>query len=284
MSTDLSSITLVIFTCQGREHLLLKSYASFKAVCDYKFDKTILAIDGPVDTAIIAEINPDLVIHHTQRRGYVNSIAQTLKVVTTSHFFWLEDDWSFNQQIDLNYLSKQLQNHTDWAEIVLSKYGPLPAEMKVNPLIDDLYQSIYGFSANPALCNSQHIQTAFTALQASPKGDTLGEDGFENFLTKKFAAENIKCVILDPVDGLSLSHEGDLESTPRNWHMTNSLATKTKAHLLTLPPPSFARRCYMILKLFKTFSILAVRQLTDNKVYEYCFRVIATAMSLKKNQ
>ncbi len=274
---------LVIFTCQGREHLLYKSYASFKSVCNYEFNKTILAVDGPFDASIIAEINPDLIIHHTQRRGYVNSIAQALKVVTSPFFFWLEDDWSFHQNINLHYALKQLKNNVDWAEIVLSKYGPLSAEMKTHPLTDNLYQSIYGFSANPALCNSHHIQTAFMALQAAPKGDKLGEDGFENFLTKRFAVENIKCVILDPVDGLSVSHEGDLESTPRNWHMTNSLATKTKAHLLTLPPPSFARRCYMILKLFKTFSMLAFTQLTNNKVYEYCFRVIATATTLKNH-
>lgn len=276
-------IDLVIFTCQGRENLLLKSYASFKSLCNYEFDKTILAIDGPVDDSIIASINPDLVIYNTQRRGYVNNIVQALKMVTSPFFFWLEDDWNFNQQIDLNYLSSQLQNNADWAEIILSKFGPLSAEMKVSPLAGNLYQSIYGFSANPALCNSNHIQTAFIALQAAPKGDKLGEDGFENFLTKKFAVENIKCVILDPVDGVSLSHEGDLESTPRNWHMTNSLATKTKAHLLTLPPPSFTQRCYMMLKLFKTFSMLSVKQLTNNKVYEYCFRVIATAKSLKND-
>jgi hypothetical protein len=277
-------IDLIIFTCQGREHLLLKSYTSFKSVCDYQFGKIILAIDGPVDPSIIAEIKPDLVIQHPERRGYVNSIAQTVKVITSHYFFWLEDDWSFNQKIDLPYLLSQLQQNNDWAEIVLSKYGPLSDEMKLHPLADNLYQSIYGFSANPAICNTWLIQNAFNMLASSPKGDTLGEDGFENFLSKKFEVENIKCVILDPVDQKSLSHDGYLESTPRNWHMTNSLEKKTKAHLLTIPPPSFARRCYMVLKLFKTFTFLAVRQLTNNKAYEYCFRVITTAMSIKNDQ
>jgi hypothetical protein len=276
-------IDLIIFTCQGREHLLLKSYASFKSVCDYQFGKTILAIDGPVDSSIITEIKPDLVMQHTERRGYVNSIAQTVKVITSPYFFWLEDDWSFNQKIDLPYLLSQLQQNNNWAEIVLSKYGPLSDEMKLHPLVDNLYQSIYGFSANPAICNAGLIQDAFNKLANATKGDTLGEDGFENFLSKKFETENIKCVILDPVDQESLSHEGYLESTPRNWHMTNSLNAKTKAHLLTIPPPSFARRCYMVIKLFKTFASLATRQLSNNKVYEYCFRVIATAVSLKND-
>lgn len=278
------NISLIIFTCQGREHLLLKSYASFKSVCDYEFDKTILAIDGPIDSSIIAEIKPDLVIQHTERRGYVNNIAQTLKLINSPYFFWLEDDWSFNQQIDISYLLSQLQQNNDWAEIVLSKYGPLNTEMKALPLTNNLYKSIYGFSANPAICNTSHIQNAFNKLANAPKSDTLGEDGFENFLSKKFEAENIKCVILDPVDQESVSHEGYLESTPRNWHMTNSLNAKTKAHLLTIPPPSFARRGYMVLKLFKTFISLAVKQLTNNKAYEYCFRVIATAMSVKNDQ
>jgi hypothetical protein len=202
-------INLIIFTCQGREHLLLKSYASFKNACDYEFGKIILAIDGPVDPSIIAEIKPDLVIQHPERRGYVNSIAQTVKVITSPYFFWLEDDWSFNQKIDLPYLLSQLQQNNDWAEIILSKYGPLSDEMKLYPLADNLYQSIYGFSANPAICNTGHIQTAFTKL--ANKGAILGEEGFEVFLWKKFEAENIKCAILDPVDQQSLSHEGYLE-------------------------------------------------------------------------
>jgi hypothetical protein len=282
MSTH-KAVTLVIFTCKGREHLLQKSYASFKKACSFEFSKIILAIDGQIDPTIIVQINPDVIIQHTERRGYVNSIAKALKLIDTPYFFWLEDDWAFHQQVDIALMMDYLENNKNWAEILLSQYGPLKPELKTQPLGNHLYKAPFGFSANPCLCHTHHIREAFNLLETSPKGDKLGEDGFENFLTKTFEEKNITCAILDPVEGLGITHEGYLESTPRNWHMTNSMEAKTKAHLLTIPAPTFARRVYMMLKLFATFCRLSATQLTSNKVYEYCFRIISSAKTLKKD-
>ena len=85
-------VDLLIFTCNDREHLLQKSYTSFKNACNYKFNKVILAIDGQIDDAVITQIQPDTIIQHPTRQGYVNSIAKTLKLINTPYFFWLEDD------------------------------------------------------------------------------------------------------------------------------------------------------------------------------------------------
>jgi hypothetical protein len=284
LKNTLVPASLVIFTCENREHLLSKTFQSFSAACDYKFQKVILAIDGKIDQSVISQINPDVIIQYNQRRGYAHSISKTLKIIDTPYFFWLEDDWVFHREFNDDYFFNTLANHSDWAEIVFSKDGPLNPESKINLLENNLYKSILGFSANPCFCNTRHLQWAFKLLEESPKGDKLGEDGFENFLTRTFEAENIKCVIIDPVDHLSISHEGYLESTPRNWHMTNSLETKTSNHLLTIPAPSLWRKLFMIVKLFVAFFKLSIDQLSSNKIYELCFRIIASAKTIKKNE
>ncbi|MFD0941968.1 glycosyltransferase [Pedobacter boryungensis] len=279
-----SRAILVIFTCESREHLLINTFKSFIENCDYQFDKIILAIDGKVNSQIIDEISPTLIVQQVHRNGYVKNIINALKQVDTPYFFWLEDDWQFHKKLNIGELLNSLQNNDNWVEIVLSKTGVLTAEQKIKDLSNNMYETTFGFSANPCLCNTQHIQSAFDALENAPKGNKLGEDGFENFLTRKFEAENKKCVILDPVDKSHISHEGYLESTARNWHMTNSIENKTKTHISIIAPPSLFRKLTMIGKLLLTFIKLATKQLSNNKVYEYCFRIIRTANVTLKDE
>lgn len=278
-SNNLTS--LVIFTCEGREHLLQKTIESFNEHCNYKWTKVILAIDGKINPSIVEEIAPDSCIQQRKRSGYVNSIVTTLKTIKTPYFFWLEDDWKFHSRLNLEELLSQLEVNDNWAEILLSKTGPLTPEEQVNPLNGNFFHSIYGFSANPCLCNTKHLQAAFEALEQAPKGGKLGEDGFENFLSRKFKEENLKTVVMDPVDHQQISHEGYLESTARNWHMTNSIEQVSEKHLLIFPKPSFMRRLLMVIKLLITFVKLAFKQLISNKTYEYCFRVITGYQNIK---
>jgi hypothetical protein len=279
-----NGITLVIFTCESREYLLVKTYKSFIENCNYKFDKIILAIDGKIDPLVINEIMPTIINQQNNRSGYVKNIFNGLKLINTPYFFWLEDDWKFYKKLDIAELSNSLEKNDDWVEIVLSKTGALSTEQKINNLSNNLYETTFGFSANPCLCNTHHIQSAFNELEKSPKGSTLGEDGFENFLSRKFEQEKKKCVILDPVNDIQISHEGYLESTPRSWHMTNSVENKIKTHLLTIPAPSLLRRFIMIGKLLFTFLKLSILQLRNNKIYEHCFRVIASSTSVLKDE
>lgn len=275
-------IDLLIFTCEGRERLLQKTLESFKQCCDYPFNRVILAIDGNFDERTISQIKPDIVIKHNPRRGYVNSIARAVKMVDAPYFFWLEDDWHFHRKIDLTYQLNLLQTHPDWCQVLFSQWTPLKPELKVKPIKGRLYQTTFGFSANPCLCKSEHIRAGFVELQEAPKGSTLGEDGFENFLTRYLDDKDIKSIIIDPGNEPAISHEGYLESTPRNWHMTNSLEEKTEEHLLTIPAPSFARRLIMVGKLTVTFIVLSIKQLGSNEFYEFCFRIIANLKTMKK--
>ncbi|MBS1519718.1 MAG: hypothetical protein JST50_01880 [Bacteroidetes bacterium] len=283
---DIASLpmTLVIFTCEGREHLLYNTFNSFKASCNYSFFKTVLAIDGKINPGVIDHIQPDVVIQSPVRKGYVNNILQALAQIDTHYFFWLEDDWKFHTKIDLSSITERLIAHPNWVEIIYNKNGPLTADEKKTHLEDNLYQTPYGFSANPCICRTAFIKDGFSNLLSEPKGDKLGEDGFENSLSKYFKKQNLICVFHDPVDHTVISHEGYLESTPRNWHMTNSLDQKTEKHLLTITKPSLVRKLAMILKLTGTFLKLSFRQLVNDEIYEFCFRIIASAKTIKKDE
>ncbi|PJJ79453.1 hypothetical protein [Mucilaginibacter auburnensis] len=280
---NLTDVSLVIFTCEGREFLLNRTVKSFRENCPFTFSKTIIGVDGTFSAHAIAAISPDIVVQSTVRKGYVNNIINALKLVDTPYFFWLEDDWSFSKPVDLERYLELLYANKEWAEIFLSKFGPLNAEQKAVNLTANLYQSPE-FSANPCICNTQYVKQAFADLVNAPKGETLGADGFENFLTKTFKAQGLKCVIEDPVDYTPISHEGYLESTPRSWHMTGSLEKKSDKHLLTIPAPSTARKLAMIIKLLSATVKLGFHQLFSNKTYEYCFRIIAMAKSINKNE
>ncbi|WP_374951532.1 hypothetical protein [Mucilaginibacter sp.] len=279
-----SEISLVIFTCEGREHLLRKTWASFQKACDFKFDQVILAVDGVIDHSVMEIINPDLVIYGYQRKGYVTSIKNTLVHISSAFFFWLEDDWAFYIRINLPYYQNLLIQHPDWAEIVYSKYGPLTADFKKETLYENLYLNVNGYSTNPGLNRTAIILEGFKAMEQAEKMNGTEEVGFENFLTAYFAGLSRQVVLIDPVDHTAIAHEGYLESTPRNWHMISSLEKKTEKHLLIFPEPSFPRRLYMILKLFRAFIGLAIRQLRNNEVYELCFRIIAIAITTQQHE
>lgn len=279
-NNSLTPVTLVIFTCEAREHLVYATYNSFTSHCKYQFSKTILAIDGKINTEVVDHIKPDTVILSPGRKGYVNNIIRVLPAIDTEYFFWLEDDWKFHEQFDLDYYLNIICQHPDWVEIFFSKFGPLPTPMKEFPLGNNLYKTSFGFSANPGICRTKHIRSAFTELVHAPKGEKLGEDGFENFLSKVFERDHNVCTIVDPVDHTAISHEGYLESSSRKWHMTNSVDNKIGVHQMVIPKPSLSRKLVMYFKLIGVFFRLSYKQLVNDETYEFCFRIISSVKSL----
>ncbi|RYE55901.1 MAG: glycosyltransferase [Sphingobacteriales bacterium] len=266
--------SLVIFTCEKREHLLRKTFDSFSQFNDGVFKQIILSIDGPLSTGIIDYIAPDIIIQSHKRQGYVNNIINALKVIDTEFLFILEDDWSFHRNLNLPEFYNKMEANPEWTEVIFSKTGPLTDEEKFRHLSNDLYEYKYGFSTNPSLIRTSFIKEGFDCLKNSKKGDTLGEDGFENFLSRYAIDKGLYAAVHDPVAGTVIAHEGYLESTPRNWHMTNSIEKRTQEHLLTIPAPSFFRRLRMVIKLLISFIKLSIVQFSNNKVYEFCFRIV----------
>ncbi|MFN5473072.1 MAG: glycosyltransferase, partial [Pseudanabaena sp.] len=169
-----NQISLLIFTCEGREHLLPTTLQSLNKTCNYPFEHTILAIDGQYSNETIKIVKPKFIVQNYNRRGYIQSILNALKLVETDFFFWLEDDWVFTQEIDLQYLLEELNINPDWVQIRLSKTAPLSSGEKKNSLTDRVYESIYGFSANPCLCRTNLVYQGFDALKHESRDPTLG--------------------------------------------------------------------------------------------------------------
>jgi hypothetical protein len=283
MPTDLKDVTLMIFTCQGREHLLVKSYLSFKNACDYKFDKTILAIDGPVDVAIITAINPDLVIQHTARQGYVNAIATVINLINTLYFFWLEDDYVFTQDIKLADMLAVMYKDAAWAGISLCKIAPLTPLTKQHHIQDNLYVPEFGFAVSPALCKTIYIKDAFAAITAYEKNADTTYVSFEPFIGEFFIKNNLKYAIIDSGDVAHAEHIGFLESTGREYHMINSMDEKhtsvDKEFISGLGREqtiTLYNKIAMLPKLWYAVIVLSFGLFNRRVAYDFAFRIYSS--------
>jgi hypothetical protein len=267
-------LSLLLFSCSGREHLLTRTYRTWKSVVA-PIPEKILVLDGSYDEASIAHLDFDFVLHAKRRHGYVASISRSLPLVKSEFVFWLEDDWEPLSPIDIGHALDFLVENPRCLQLRWSKRAPL--DRSGGPLREDIYRSEAGFSANPCVCRTELLREAFAALEQAEKGGRPGLDGFENFVTRWCTTHQVTCAVLDPGDEPAVLHIGYLESTPRKWHMTESLApsAETAPGSFAKPPPLW-RRFLMILKLAVIFPRLAIRQFHDNTYYDLAFRIIAT--------
>jgi hypothetical protein len=273
------SVETVIFTCTGREHLLQQTWDFFGPVVSGNEKRRILAVDGTISTSIVGVINPTVLVQNSDRRGYIHSILNALALVDAEFFIWLEDDWKINTQIEIPNLVATLQENPKWVQIRWSKSAPLKQEdLQIAP---GLHVSSDGFSANPCICRTALVKAGLEYLRLAPKGGTLGQDGFENVLTRWCKQENLVCAVLNPGNTPQISHLGYLESTGREWHMTSSLEKLPCSHLPVsgVPAPMW-RRIWMLAKLFRAFTTIAIKQFFGNEAYDLAFRIMASAKDL----
>ncbi|MEE3715171.1 hypothetical protein V2H45_00265 [Tumidithrix elongata RA019] len=278
-----SEITVVIFSCEGREHLLPATIASFDNALKYQFHRRILALDGSYRHQDFDFVKPDLIVHSYIRRGYVQSIINALALVDTEFFFWLEDDWQFTQPIELEHLLNLLQKNLDWLQIRFSKTAPLTQEEKRNPVTPEIFESIYGFSANPCICRTKLVRLGFEALQQLPKDKFTG---FETFLSNWCISQKKICAVFDPKDSATVIHTGYLEGTPRQWHMTASLAGKADKYLSSMGhtlAPSILQKISMLYKLIKVLLSLSIHQFWNRAAYDLSFRIVSVTKQFKKS-
>jgi len=269
-----NKVSLVIFSCEGRERLLINTLTSFLAKANFTFDQVILAIDGPFDLRSI-NLKSDLIVQSPVRKGYVNSITTALKLITSEYFVWLEDDWEFFDDLKIQSYLKYLQENENFAQITHSKYGPLPPDFKNRFLMSDLYEN-HGFSANPCICRTSFLQEAFTDLTLQSSKDDFKLTGFETFLTAYFKNKKYKCIIIDREMKI-MDHSGYLESTDRQYHMIHSLSEHTEQTYISGfgsdVEISIRSRLFMLPKLLISFVILSGRLLFDRQSYDYALRV-----------
>lgn len=283
-------ITLVIFTCEGRAHLLQKTYDSFINASAYQFSKIILAIDGEIDQDIIRQINPTLIVQSTKRVGYVKSIINALANIQTPYFFWLEDDFIFLQELPLDKIYQTLAKMENWAGIFLSRSAPLSHEEKQIHHFEDFYVPNFQYSVSPALCRTQFFKQAFAEMVSRSKDEISKTYGFENFLVDYFIENQIGYALLDPGKIAHVNHFGQLESTAREYHMINSLDEKESsigheyisgfgAHRkITL-----INKLALLPKLFLAFAYLSIKLFSDRESYDFAFRIYLSYLKRFKN-
>jgi hypothetical protein len=275
--SGVNPVSLVVFTCEGREHLLRRSFVSFINSCDYKFEKVILAVDGQIDPFVISQINPDLIIQRNQRGGYVESISKALKVIDTPFFFWLEDDWEFPYAVSINDLIPLLAKK-NVLQLTLAKES-LNSDFKPYT-IPGIYINGYGFSANPSLCSTSVVKDIFHEIATYKKDENSKFLSFEYFATDYSTDKNLVSLIKYHDNLAYVNHLGDLESTAREYHMINSISIPlnplNKEYISGLNrdyTPGLYNKLGMFFKIYIAMFYLSIKLFFERESYDFAFRI-----------
>lgn len=272
-------ITLLVFTSEGREHLLAQTFPSFKSACGETFFETIISVDGPYDVGILKDVKHDKSLYHYKRQGYVQSIIATLKMVNTPYLFLLEDDFIFKQEVPLDEMRAVAKSGHEWASIFLSR-GLLTKDDEGVELAENIYKPAYGLSMSPALFNTEHLRSAFDAMSKVPKDINTAYWGFEPFIDNYFSNNGLKYGVVNPGQTPHVEHIGWFESTAREYHMINSLDdgnTDVDKRFLSgfgkdLKITAY-NRLTMLPKLWLAATYISFKLLFDRRAYDAAFRV-----------
>jgi len=261
-----SSADLVIFTCEGKSHLLARTVSSFWDKCDFSFNKIILSVDGNVKYSVLKPFDYDLIVKSAKREGYVNNILNALRLIESDSFFWLEDDWIFKNKLEISSILSILNSKNKYSQIRLRRYTHGNG-VKNGALIEET--EAY-FSANPSLCKTHVIKNAFESFMESTERDV----SFEGYLSQWCKKHSLISPVYSPNNTTSVEHIGDLESTERKWHMKSSIDNSSNyVPRASVTQPTIPHKIYMVLKLCKKFAWLSVNQFIDDSVFDLSHRI-----------
>lgn len=279
-----NALNVLVFTCEGREHLLRRTWESFAPRLEGISHRRILAIDGQISPDAATWIRPDVVVQNYRRRGYVQSILNAVSLVDSELFLWLEDDWEVTGEFDLERALAILRDNPLWMQVRWSQKPTLePADYK---LIPGIHYSSVGFSANPCLCRTALVRQGLEHLLGAPRGNSLATNFFENVLVTWARNQNLVCAVFDPQGITAVSHLGFLESTGREWLMTASLESEPTEHFFNMGDtrPQLWRRLWMGCKLVRAMLNVIFRIFALDAAYELAFRIIATTKATLSSQ
>jgi hypothetical protein len=279
------NVTVLIFSCEGREHLLQKTFKSFRNASPVAY-KSIVALDGPYENYPLSVINPDIIVQNFSRKGYISNIINAVMLVKTPYFFWLEDDWSFPHPFFIEELIEPLERDEKILQVVLSKYDANKEVAYTN----DYSISPYGFSANPCVCRTETIIDAFTQLVNLPKDESTKLVGFENYVTSYMYSAGLSSILKFRSGKAFVNHTGELESTAREYHMINSIdvdkSSINKEYISGFGyenKVTLSNKIFMAMKIFLSSISLAIKLLSSRKAYDFAFRFYQTFQKTFKN-
>lgn len=265
------SANLLLFACEGREHLMRETYDTFRTHTDYTFDRTILAVDGGYEQKLIHHIQPDVLVQSPQRKGYVASVRRALPLVESEYFFWLEDDYRFNRDVDVGWMLDVLRERTSAIQLRLISQTLEPDQLS-DPVdnADDVYHSPFGFSCRPGVNRTADVKRAM--LDESPEGN----ENIEHHMIDWCEANERACLMIDPGEHPPISHVGHLEATSGQWHTTEPDEEWENPKLDTSSSentPDMRARLKMVVRLGVRVLYLALRQLSDDRAHSLSWRV-----------
>lgn len=278
----MNNITLVIFTCEGREHLLLRSFASFKNACSTVFAHSILAVDGKISQETMDAVAPDEIIQSPVRRGYVPSIIRALKNVNTGYFFWLEDDWEFPH----NFTAESLMPLFDDGRVLQLTLAKENRDETFSRYSEqDICINGNGFSANPSLCRTAMIKSIFDDAAAHKKDESTKFLSFEYFATNYAKGKGLISLIKYDDNRPFVNHIGELESTAREYHMINSISisphagsTEYISGLNRYRKINFINRVGLFVRLYIATVYLSVKLFFSREAYDFAFRIYIASL------
>lgn len=211
----------VYFITDGREGLLEQTLRSFHDKVSYPFvDKLIVndcvepSFKKSVDN--LANFYGLRVIHHEEKRGFAGVYDTAWKnLFDADYYFGVEDDFVFNEKINIQELVFILQYNRNLAQVCLKRQAWNEEEMKAGGIIEqwpDLYeQNVVGsvkwcehrlfYSTNPNL-TPRHI--VLKGWPLAPKSESV-------FSQQLFRNPNIKCAYFGgKFDKPSVTHIGNV--------------------------------------------------------------------------
>jgi len=255
--------TLLIFACEGREHLLEETYASLCESVQFDFDKTILSFDGECTGRPARIVQPDVFLQSPKRKGYVPSIRRAIRHVDTEFFFWLEDDWGFNVDIPLKHYLEILADQAMSSQLLFLKRKHSPDD--AGETIDShVYVSKVGFSANPSLNRTDDIRHSLNAA------DETSSQNIEHYVTDWAEKNERQFLVAALKDKPFVNHLGMLEATGGKWHTVKGGRQVSSSDHSSI---SVGSRVKMFLRLPVRSTYLSFMQLVDREAHSLAWRV-----------
>jgi hypothetical protein len=176
-----------VLRCDGRRDYIERAIASAEANVHADFARRFIINDsGDPDYASWLNYTFPVYecIHHVERRGNAAGMQTALKTVVASgadYAFMTEDDFVFNQPVDVMAIARLLDSQPQLAQLVLKRNPVSPAEIAAGGQIEqapnefDDYECEYGawvemhplpsrvFSCNPMLFRRDAIDAALAS-------------------------------------------------------------------------------------------------------------------------
>lgn len=285
-SSPASDVTLVYFSCKGREHLLLKTAEAFEKYNTFPLHERILAFDGALDPGFpVADLGIDRLLNNVKRAGYVPSIGNVLPLVRTPYIFWQEDDCRFLRPFDVDYLRREMEANPDWVQVGWGIGEKFPDHEKVSPLgREGMYRTAFGYTMRPALCRTADLREVFGQQQ---EPDLDRNQYLETYIRDWLKLKAKVSVSIDPGEESMYAHEGILETTNGDsHHMESSREKLTQEKYVSvfghgsLPP--LWRRAKNLLDLLGSGVRMALSQFYSLRRYEVAWRVVRIERETRK--